>query len=122
MRNSLEFWRTTPSTAAALFSVEMPYRPPKNPVGAFLWRRRMWVETTMGLSVLEPWEKVMILLIFYLLLTITATGVYRFLPQQLDVLHQRMAYYFFGHEADKSGVQAVQQLVSGLVTNSSKEL
>ena len=61
-------------------------------------------------------------LIFYLLLTITVTGVYRFLPQQLDVLHQRMTYYFFGHEADKSGVQAVQQLVSGLVANSSKEL
>ncbi|GJE93995.1 hypothetical protein PsYK624_101630 [Phanerochaete sordida] len=60
MHNSLEYWRTTPSTAAALFSVEMPYRPPKSRVGAFLWRRRMWLETTMGLSVLEPWEKLMI--------------------------------------------------------------
>ncbi|GJE93990.1 hypothetical protein PsYK624_101570 [Phanerochaete sordida] len=121
MHNSLEYWRTTPSTAAALFSVEMPYRPPKSRVGAFLWRRRMWLETTMGLSVLEPWEKLMILVIFYLLITVTATGVYRFLPQQLDVLHSRTVYYFFGHEASQSGAQAVQQLVSG-IANSTKEL
>ena len=60
VRNSLEFWKSTPSTAAVLFGVEMPYRPPVNPVGAFLWRRRVWVETTTGLSLLEPWEKLLI--------------------------------------------------------------
>ncbi|EKM53101.1 uncharacterized protein PHACADRAFT_52265, partial [Phanerochaete carnosa HHB-10118-sp] len=76
-------------------------RPPKSPVGAFFWRRRVWFETTMGLSVLEPWEKVMILVVFFLLLTITATGMYKYLPQELDVIQQRMVYYFFGQEADK---------------------
>lgn len=57
-----------------------------------------------------------------MLLTITATGVYKYLPQQLDVSQQRMVYYFFGHEADKGGVHVVQRFVSGLVGNSSREL
>lgn len=60
VRNSLEFWKSTPTTAAVLFGIEMPYRPPRNPVGAFLWRRRVWLETTTGLSLLEPWEKFVI--------------------------------------------------------------
>ena len=60
VRNSLEFWKSTPTTAAVLFGIEMPYRPPKSPLGAFLWRQRVWLETTAGLSLLEPWEKVLI--------------------------------------------------------------
>ena len=59
MGNSLEDWKRTPTTAAALFSIDLPYRPPKNAVGAFLWRKRFWIETTSGLSLLEPWEKIL---------------------------------------------------------------
>jgi hypothetical protein len=36
------------------------YRPPKSALGAFLWRRRMWFEATFALSMLEPWEKVLV--------------------------------------------------------------
>jgi hypothetical protein len=57
VRNSLAWWKTTPSTAAVLVGVEMPYRPPRSPAAALLWRRRVWLETTLGLSLLEPWEK-----------------------------------------------------------------
>lgn len=60
VRNSLEFWKSTPTTAAVLFGIEMPYRPPKSTFGALLWRRRVWLETTTGLSLLEPWEKVLL--------------------------------------------------------------
>ena len=59
MGNSLEDWKRVPTTAGALFGIDLPYRPPKNPVGAFLWRQRFWIETTSGLSLLEPWEKIL---------------------------------------------------------------
>ena len=55
------------------------------------------------------------MLVFYLLLTITVTGVYSYLPDRLIVLHARMAYYLFGAEADKGRVAHVQRLVAGLV-------
>ena len=32
--------------------------PPKSKLGYFLWRRRMWFESTFALTVMEPWEKV----------------------------------------------------------------
>ena len=59
MRNSLEDWKRVPTTASAVFGIELPYRPPKSALGAFLWRRRFWLETTSGLSLLEPWEKIL---------------------------------------------------------------
>lgn len=59
MPNTLEFWKHVPSTAAAIFAIELPYRPPKHPVGAYIWRWRFWLETTIGLSLLEPWEKLL---------------------------------------------------------------
>lgn len=60
MRNSLEHWKRKPTTAETLFAIDLPYRPPKSAVGAFLWRRRFWLETTWGLSLLEPWEKILV--------------------------------------------------------------
>ena len=65
------------------------------------------------------------MLVFYLLLTITATGVYKYLPQQLVVLQSRMVYYFFGAEAERGPVANVTRLVAGLVAvagNASREL
>ncbi|KIP01627.1 hypothetical protein PHLGIDRAFT_80310 [Phlebiopsis gigantea 11061_1 CR5-6] len=96
----------------------MPYRPPKSAFGALLWRRRVWLETTTGLSLLEPWEKVLILAIFYFLLLLLITGVYKLLPGQLEAVQYRMVYYFFGQEADKPGVY-VQRFVASLLGNSS---
>jgi hypothetical protein len=32
-------------------------RRPSSKLGVFLWRRRMWFESTFVLSMLEPWEK-----------------------------------------------------------------
>ena len=59
MPNTLEFWKHVPSTLAAIFAIELPYRPPQSKFGAVVWRWRFWLETTVGLSLLEPWEKVM---------------------------------------------------------------
>ncbi|KAI8973140.1 hypothetical protein BD414DRAFT_499260 [Trametes punicea] len=60
MGNSLEDWKRVPTTADVLFGIHLPYRPPKNPVGAFFWRKRVWLETTSGLCLFEPWEKILI--------------------------------------------------------------
>ena len=59
MGNSPDYWKRVPTTAEAIFGIELPYRPPKGRVAAFLWRQRLLLETTFGLSVLEPWEKVL---------------------------------------------------------------
>ena len=33
---------------------------PRSPVAAILWRGRIWVETTFAMSMMEPWEKLLI--------------------------------------------------------------
>ena len=60
MKKAYESWKRVPTTTSAIIGLDLPYRPPKSPLGAFLWRRRMWLETTIGLSLLEPWEKVLV--------------------------------------------------------------
>jgi hypothetical protein len=37
-----------------------PYKPPKSALAAFFWRRKLWFESTFALSMLEPWEKMML--------------------------------------------------------------
>lgn len=52
-------WKREPTTTQVLFGPQLPYRPPRSFIGEFLWRRRVWVEVTFALSMLEPWEKVL---------------------------------------------------------------
>ncbi|EJF61568.1 hypothetical protein DICSQDRAFT_105708 [Dichomitus squalens LYAD-421 SS1] len=115
MGNSLEDWKRTPTTTAVLFGIDLPYRPPKNAVGAFLWRQRLWIETTCGLSLLEPWEKILTLAILYLTLTVVFTGLYTFLPQELPLLYRRTLYYFLGNEESEAAALSVRRLVGGWV-------
>ncbi|KAI1792221.1 hypothetical protein LXA43DRAFT_887735 [Ganoderma leucocontextum] len=112
MGNSLEDWKRVPSTAGALFGIDLPYRPPKNPVGAFLWRQRFWIETTSGLSLLEPWEKLLTLALLYFLLTLVFTGLYKFVPQQAPLLYRRTLYYLFGSEGSEVAAMSVLRLVA----------
>lgn len=53
-------WKRTPTTAEALFGVMLPYQPPRNPVAAFFWRKRVIVETSTGTVGLDVWEKVLV--------------------------------------------------------------
>ncbi|KAH9855495.1 hypothetical protein C2E23DRAFT_857683 [Lenzites betulinus] len=113
MRNSLEDWKRVPTTASTLFGVDLPYRPPKSAVGAYIWRRRMWIETTWGLSVLEPWEKILVLAFFYLLTTLVFTGVYKFVPHRGPLVYRRLLYYILGNEAEgAAGAMSVRHLVT----------
>ncbi|KAF7795463.1 hypothetical protein EIP86_006624 [Pleurotus ostreatoroseus] len=110
---SPDFWKHTPSTFGGIFGIELPYRPPRNSVGAFVWRWRFWLETTIGLSLLEPWEKILMIVFVYLMLALTMTGFLKYLPERTAFVQERMTYYLFGQEAPARG--SVQRLVAGLV-------
>ncbi|KAI0916579.1 hypothetical protein AcW1_010134 [Taiwanofungus camphoratus] len=97
-----ETWKRTPTTAGAVFGITLPYRPPPNSIGTVLWRKRLWFETTTGLSLLEPWEKILMLCIIYLMLTLVVTGLVKYAPQSFMMLQHRVAYYLFGYEPEKS--------------------
>lgn len=95
--------------------------PPKNSssLRMFLWRQRMWFESTFVLSMLEPWEKVLLsksplcpgyerrftsllcivtILGFFCFLVIS--GLFKYLPHHLDLMQRRAAYYLWGKEGD----------------------
>lgn len=145
MPNSPESWKRVPSTRDALFGLELPYRPPKSPIAALLWRRRIWLETTFGLSVLEPWEKLLvckslmpvrrncqsyrssliipIVVVFYLLLSLVLMGFLKYLPLQLIRLEPRMLYCFLEEESQRSAVM-LHHVMLGLFrsANSTSEI
>ncbi|KAG7095156.1 hypothetical protein E1B28_005935 [Marasmius oreades] len=81
-------------------------RPPKSRMGPvyYSWRIRMWIEGTFVLHMLEPWEKLLILLIFLVSLVLLMTGVVRYLPHHLSVMQRRSAYYLWGNENDEGWV------------------
>jgi len=101
---SPETWRRVPTTFAAIFGITIPYRPPVNSVSAFLWRKRMLLETTLGLCLLETWEKILMIVILYLIAILAMTGIYKYAPQSAVYVTQRTTYYFLGQESDPSAV------------------
>nr|GAT58893.1 predicted protein [Mycena chlorophos] len=76
-------------------------RKPDGAVAEFLWRRRMWFETTFVLSMLEPWEKIMLLTIFAVLFILVCSGIVLYLPQHMSVMKGRAIYYLWGAEGDE---------------------
>ncbi|KAF8628845.1 hypothetical protein AX17_005905 [Amanita inopinata Kibby_2008] len=73
--------------------------PPKSKLAYFFWRRRMWFESTFALTVMEPWEKMVMLTIFAVLFILILTGVVKYLPHRLVLMQRRAEYYLWGHEA-----------------------
>ncbi|KIY69540.1 hypothetical protein CYLTODRAFT_334296, partial [Cylindrobasidium torrendii FP15055 ss-10] len=63
-------------------------------VALCLWRWRIWLETTFGMSVLEPWERFLVLGVLIILAALLAT----YIPSQLARASARMVYYIYGHE------------------------
>ncbi|KAG5636483.1 hypothetical protein H0H81_007848 [Sphagnurus paluster] len=76
-------------------------RPPKSAIGLFFWRRRMWFESTFVLSMLEPWEKLMLLTMLGITLILVMTGLVKYLPQHLVIMQRRAVYYLWGQEGDE---------------------
>ncbi|KAH7106233.1 hypothetical protein BKA62DRAFT_765800 [Auriculariales sp. MPI-PUGE-AT-0066] len=79
-----------------LRSLDLTYTPPKGTVARWLWTRRMRFEATYAVSMLEPWEKLLVLIIATTLSYLFMSGVVRFLPQHLVFLKSRATYYFAG--------------------------
>ncbi|EIN05472.1 hypothetical protein PUNSTDRAFT_122374 [Punctularia strigosozonata HHB-11173 SS5] len=79
-----------------------PYRAPDGAVRRFIWRRKMWAEATFALSMLEPWEKVVVWSIFLGVAVLFLCGLYQYLPHHLDFLRRRAMYYFLGEESGES--------------------
>jgi len=61
----------------------------------------MWFESTFVLSMLEPWEKILLLTISAVLFVLVFTGILKYLPHHLVVMRGRAVYYLWGHEGDE---------------------
>ncbi|KAH0833101.1 hypothetical protein J3R83DRAFT_12094, partial [Lanmaoa asiatica] len=66
----------------------------------YLWRQRMKFEATLAFSMLEPWEKILSMVIFTFLTLLLASGLYRYLPQHMSIMRQRATYYLWGQDGD----------------------
>ncbi|SJK97218.1 uncharacterized protein ARMOST_00469 [Armillaria ostoyae] len=58
-------------------------RPPKSKV-AFFWRWRIWFEATFAFTVLEPWEKMVLLVIVFISVAFCLATLFKYLPQQIE--------------------------------------
>ncbi|GBE85056.1 hypothetical protein BKA93DRAFT_749825 [Sparassis latifolia] len=95
---SLERWKAVPTTAEVLFSLRLPYKPPRSPVAAFIWRKRLWFETTFGLESAESWEKVLVLMVYLTPFVLLLVIIYSYLPTLVQFLQRRAVHHLTGHE------------------------
>ncbi|PVF93302.1 hypothetical protein CPB86DRAFT_715759 [Serendipita vermifera] len=81
------------------------YPPPKSAVGRFFWRKKMWVEATFALSMLERWEKILVVTLFVSVWALFIAGATVYLPQHLKFLTRRTRYYLLGNERESFHVE-----------------
>ncbi|GJE93985.1 serine palmitoyltransferase small subunit-like domain-containing protein [Phanerochaete sordida] len=109
---SLPAWKRVPTTADVLFSLALPYRPPESSLGAYLWRKRVWFESTFALTMLQPWEKMMLLTLWGTLFVLFMTGFCLYFPYHLAFVAGRTKYYLLGQENPEVSVaESIQRLV-----------
>ncbi|KAF4566291.1 hypothetical protein EYR36_011707 [Pleurotus pulmonarius] len=77
------------------------YQPPKSKVAQFFWRRWMWFEATFVFSMLEPWEKVMLLMMAFIFTSLFFTGMVKYFPPHVTLMRRRAMYYLLGQEGDE---------------------
>lgn len=108
---------TTTSTTTTIMALH--HAPPKtNRSRTLFWRWRMWVESTFALSMLEPWEKLLVgqspfpqyhvpatfltqrlaVTVFLLFVALFSTSLYMYMPHHLDFIQRRARYYLLGNE------------------------
>ncbi|KAI0367257.1 hypothetical protein BV20DRAFT_970650 [Pilatotrama ljubarskyi] len=95
-------WKREATMSQILFGLQLPYRKPSSPIARFFWRRRVWVEVTFALSMLEPWEKFLVMFVMYATMILLTTACFLYLPQRLFALQERAAYYLFGSDVAAS--------------------
>ncbi|CCO28843.1 hypothetical protein RSOLAG1IB_00516 [Rhizoctonia solani AG-1 IB] len=74
----------------------------RSPARKLLWRKRVWFESTFGLSVMEPWERFMVLTLFFAAWALLTVACYRTLPSTLQFWSERTMFYLhgYGNETD----------------------
>ncbi|XP_006457474.1 hypothetical protein AGABI2DRAFT_56735, partial [Agaricus bisporus var. bisporus H97] len=65
-----------------------------------VWRLQLWFECTFGLTVMEPWERMVVLTFFAVVFLLVFTGLVRYFPEKLVGLQRRTVYYLWGHATD----------------------
>ncbi|KIO28987.1 hypothetical protein M407DRAFT_242792 [Tulasnella calospora MUT 4182] len=73
-------------------------RAPAGRLERWIWRKRLWFESTFILIVLEPWEKLLVCTVFALLAVFFTWSVYYYFPAQLQFMNTRAKYYILGDE------------------------
>ncbi|KAG2074162.1 hypothetical protein BDR04DRAFT_195008 [Suillus decipiens] len=74
-----------------------PVLPDANNFCKCVWHYKIMLETTFGISVLEPWEKLVLAIVMTLLTVLFITGCARYLiPQQFVAAQHRLSYYLWG--------------------------
>ncbi|KAF9443473.1 hypothetical protein P691DRAFT_679454, partial [Macrolepiota fuliginosa MF-IS2] len=61
------------------------------------WRLQLWFECTFGLTVMDPWEQMVVLTLFTIVSSLVYTGLVYYFSQQLAGLQRGMMYYLWGH-------------------------
>ncbi|KAI9429025.1 hypothetical protein H4582DRAFT_387163 [Lactarius indigo] len=84
--------------SAPTFSPDLAlvYKPPNS--RRFIWHWRMLFESTFALSMLEGWEKILVVALMSVFWGLLITGIYRYLPYHLEFLYRRAVYYLLGTE------------------------
>ncbi|KAG8871893.1 hypothetical protein FRB97_008232 [Tulasnella sp. 331] len=90
----------------ALHFGDLSVVPPTHPFKRYLWEWRVCIEVTFGLSMMEPWEKLMTTATVCLILTLLVFSVYYYLPQHVAVIWRRAKYYAVGEENVSAWVAA----------------
>ncbi|EPS97129.1 hypothetical protein FOMPIDRAFT_1129140 [Fomitopsis schrenkii] len=93
-------WKRETSSWDILFRLHLPYRAPRSKLAAFLWRRRVWLETTFALSMMQPWEKVVVVCVFWLFMVVFLISGYLYFPHHVRYVFGRTRYYLSGRELD----------------------
>ncbi|KIO18374.1 hypothetical protein M407DRAFT_246501 [Tulasnella calospora MUT 4182] len=78
---------------------DLSNRPPAGTIDRWIWQKRMWVESTSAMTMLEPWEKLLVCVVFTLIMTTFAFGIFHYLPHHLHVIYGRAKYYLLGDES-----------------------
>ncbi|EJT99695.1 hypothetical protein DACRYDRAFT_117881 [Dacryopinax primogenitus] len=70
-----------------------------DPFENFFVRKWLLFESTFALSMLEPWEKVLVLSLCFFLFSLITIGVCRYLPYHIQFLARRASFYILGDES-----------------------
>ncbi|KAF6752824.1 hypothetical protein DFP72DRAFT_1046979 [Ephemerocybe angulata] len=87
-------------------------RKPSGTLARYVWKWRMWFEATFVLSMLEPWEKIMLVTIFLVVSFFFTSAIIKYLPKHLTIMKRRATYYLIGQEGDE---RLLWQWISGLL-------